>query len=263
MPPIPAIDRLEKALGEKSLCLADGPFQDIAPADRDRVIRAVRAAVARGATVIVRCKDWSDALLLGDVFHPFQSDVRPDHFGDLEAVFRPGVRDPRAPDAAVNPIYSADFVADFDGVRVALNPQGSSMSVSAAGGGGFITWQWKAAFHVPARHVIVHPPFAHGTPSGSPPLPPRLTPLPPDPQYVQTPLVDPGPIDPTARYVVTDGEIVGRYRVGAWLRLVLKTKRDWQFQADVSPEMFNPDPGKADPQTRVQFGFDTAHVMSA
>lgn len=251
----PDVVRLERTLERASLCVVDEPFHDVPPEDHPRVVAAIRGAVARGATLLVSLQTFKEALAIGDLFHVFASDDAPLGHGDVEAVFRPDVGAPPAPDRTVNQLGSWP-VADFDGVEVAVEPHESWSSMTAidANGqlSGAIETLFFAHFEVPVRRIVVDPTFEHGAPSGSP-----------DRRWPEKPLTIPGPpgytprphpVDRTARFVVLEADVEDSYAIGRFTRLVVVSSRGYRFNADI--------PRGAPVPSRVRIGFDSADVVS-
>ncbi len=251
----PDVVRLERTLERAWLCVVDDPFSDVPTEDHARVVAAIRGAVARGATLLVSVRSFTEALQLGDVFHVFAQDGEPLGHGDVEAVFRPDVGGPPAPDRIVNHLGSWPVV-DFDGLEVAVTPHESWSSMTAVDQHGNLSGAIQtfvsAHFTVPVGRIVVDPEFEHGAPSGSPdrrwPEKPLVEPCPPgwEPR--------PHPIDRTARYVVLDTTVEDSYGVGRFTRLVVVSSRGHRFHADI--------PRDAPLPSRVRIGFDSAHVES-
>lgn len=260
LPPSPrpsALEGLVQTLAQPAeLCVIFDPLDEVAPEDRPRVVEMVSAATRAGTTVLATTRRVEDALELADVVHLFERDGDLRTSGDVDAVFRPGADGPLAGDALLNPVFAPSFSVDFRGVSVALQPHGHDLSVSSAGPagrGGFVAWNRTASFHVPARCIVLNPPFAHGDASGSPPRPlVKDVPVPPD--RVDTPYEPRDDIDRSARLVVLEGVVTGVRPLGKWQRFEVLAEGRWRFHVDAPAG--SPTPGQ------VRIGFDTAHIRS-
>ncbi len=242
-PPPPSF---EAALARRAQVLfLEEPFGSMKEGWEEDARRLLEAHARERFTLLLRTQLVEVALAVGETFHVFSGEDGLRVSGDLESIFRPSADMPHfAPDRSINQGDGEACLVDFAGVRVPLNPLARSQHVSGMHTH-FTAHFVRAFYHVPARHVVLEPPFVHGEPSGSGPLPP-VVPLPKGSA--------PAPADTVARWVVLEGTVEERRPLGPWVRLELSSAYQG-FQVDVRPEEA-PALG-----TRVRFGFDSAHVV--